>query len=88
MPPFLNVRSQDTASANRSHLHRNKKVRKLDAELGDCAGRRIGREELHVLFVETGEVTRSGQQHQYFDDIIELDVGGAQNILAINERLD
>ena len=72
---------------NCRHLYRHQKVRKLRAKPGDGANRRIGWKEIRVLFIQADPVARPRQQYLDLDDILELCAGGAQNVLAVDERL-
>ena len=52
-----------------SHTDRNEYSRKIDAELGDVACRRVVREPPRILLIQSREVRRSTEQHADLNDV-------------------
>src|SRR6266567_6761241 len=62
-------------------------VRQFDAELGDVAGRWLGREPPCVFLVQAGEVGGAGEQYSHLGDVVQAGAAGLENGLAIRQRL-
>jgi hypothetical protein len=74
-------------SENGGHLDRHQNIRELDAELGDSASGRIGREEFGVFFIQAREVAGPRQEHQDLDHIGKRRSRRAENVLAVHQGL-
>jgi hypothetical protein len=87
-PPAAEVAAGRVVLADECcHTDRDEDSGQFDAELGDVAGRRLGREPPCIFLIQSGEVGRMGEQYAHLDDITQTAASRLEDGLAVRQRL-